>query len=54
MHEDSMSRLISVKASYNSVQNLLFSRLLPKNVNIKIYKIIILPWFLMCVKLGQS
>ena len=37
------SRLSSGSACYHSVQNLLSSRLLPKNLKIKIYKTIILP-----------
>jgi hypothetical protein len=36
-------RLNSGNACYHSVQNLLSSRLLPKNVKVRIYKIIILP-----------
>ena len=38
-----MSRLKSANDCYYSVQNLLFSILLSKNVNIKIYRTIILP-----------
>jgi hypothetical protein len=37
---------------YHSVQNLLSSRLLSKNVKIRIYKTIICLWFSMGVKLG--
>jgi len=37
------SRLRSGNACYNSVQNLLFSRLLSKNLKIKIYRTIIAP-----------
>jgi hypothetical protein len=37
------SRLNSGNACYHSVQNLLSSRLLSKNLNIKIYKTVILP-----------
>jgi len=37
------SRLRSGNACYHSVQNLLSSRLLTKNLKIKIYRIIILP-----------
>jgi hypothetical protein len=37
------SRLNCGNAAYHSVQNLLSSRLLPKNVKIRIYKIVILP-----------
>jgi hypothetical protein len=36
-------RLNSGNACYNSIQKLLSSRLLPKNVKIRIYKTIILP-----------
>jgi len=41
--EEIKSRLRSGNAYYHSVQNLLFSRLLSKNLKIKIYTIIILP-----------
>jgi len=41
--EEIKSRLRSGNAFYHSVQNLLSSRLLPKNLKIKIYRIIILP-----------
>jgi len=37
------SRVKSVNACYHSVQNLLSSSLLPKNLKIKIYRTIILP-----------
>jgi hypothetical protein len=40
------SRLKSGNACYYSVQNLLSSRLLSKNIKIRIYRIIILPTFL--------
>jgi hypothetical protein len=44
MHEEIKSRLNSGNACYHSVQSLLSSRLLSKNVNVKIYKaVIILP-----------
>ena len=36
--EEIMSRLSSRNACYHSVQNLLSSRLLPKNLKIKIYR----------------
>jgi hypothetical protein len=42
IHEEIKSRLISGNACYHSVQNL-SSRLLSRNVKIKIYKTIILP-----------
>jgi hypothetical protein len=48
------SRLKSGNACYHSVQNLLSSSLLSKNLKIKIYKNIILPVVLMGVKLGRS
>jgi len=41
--EEIKSRLRSGGACYRSVQNLLSSRLLSKNLKIKIYRIIILP-----------
>ena len=41
--EEIMSRLTSGNACYHSVQNLLSSRLLTKNLKIKIYRTIILP-----------
>ena len=41
--EEIKSRLRSGNACYNSVQNLLSSRLLSKNLKIKIYRTIILP-----------
>jgi hypothetical protein len=43
IHEEIKRRLNSGNACYHSVQNLLFSRLLPKNLKIRIYKTIILP-----------
>jgi hypothetical protein len=42
IHEEIKSRLISGNACYHSVQNLLSSNLLSRNVKIKIYTIIIL------------
>jgi len=41
--EEIKSRLRPVNACYHSVQNLLFSRLLSKNLKIKIYRTIIVP-----------
>jgi len=41
--EEMKSRLRSGNACYHSVQNLLFSRLLSKNLKINLYRIIILP-----------
>jgi hypothetical protein len=43
IHEKITIRLNSGNACYHSVQNLLSSLLLSKNVNIEIYKTIILP-----------
>jgi len=43
IREEIKSRLRSGNACYHSVQNLLSSRLLPKNLKIKIYRTIILP-----------
>jgi hypothetical protein len=43
MNEEIKSRLNSGNACYHSVQCLLSSRLLPRNVKVKIYKTIILP-----------
>jgi len=51
--EEIKSRLRSGSACYHSVQNLLSSRLLSKNLKIKIYRTIILPVFCMGVKLGR-
>jgi hypothetical protein len=43
IQEEIKRRLISGNACYHSVQNLLFSRLLSKNLKIRIYKSIIFP-----------
>jgi hypothetical protein len=43
LHEEIKSRLNSRNACYHSVQGILSSRLLSRNVKVKIYKIIILP-----------
>jgi hypothetical protein len=43
IHEEIRSRLNSGNACYHAVKNLLSSRLLSRNVKIKIYKTIILP-----------
>ena len=51
--EEIKSRLRSGNACYYSVQNRLASRLLSKNLKIKIYRNIILPIFCMGVKLGR-
>jgi hypothetical protein len=47
IHKEIKSRLNSGNACYHSVQSLLSSRLLSRNVNFKIYKTIILP-FVLC------
>ena len=51
--EEIKSRLKSGNACYHSVQNLLSSRLLSKNLKIKIYRTIIFPVVCMGVKLGR-
>jgi hypothetical protein len=43
MHEEIKSWLNSGNACYHSVQSLLSSRLLSRNVKVKIYKTLILP-----------
>jgi hypothetical protein len=43
MHKEINSRLNSGNACYHSVQSLLSSRLLCRNLNVKIYKTVILP-----------
>jgi hypothetical protein len=43
MHKEIKSRLNSGNACYHSVQSLLSSRLLSRNVKVKIYKTIVLP-----------
>ena len=54
IQEEIMSRLKSQNACYHSVQNILSSSLLSKNLKINIYRTIILPMFCMGVKLGCS
>jgi len=51
--EEIKSRLRSGNACYHSVQKLLSSRLLSKNLKIKIYRTIILPVVCMGVKHGS-
>ena len=51
--EEMKSRLRSGNVCHHSVQNLLSSRLLSKNLKIKIYRTKILPVFCMGVKLGR-
>jgi hypothetical protein len=43
IHEEIKIKWKSGNACYYSVQNLLSSSLLPKNVNIKLYRTVILP-----------
>jgi hypothetical protein len=43
IHDEIKSRINSRNARYYSVQNLLSSRLISKNLKIKIYKTVILP-----------
>jgi hypothetical protein len=51
MQEETKSRLNSRNAYYHLVQNLLSSRLLSKNIKIRIHRTIILPVFCMSVEL---
>ena len=51
--EEIKRRLKSGNACYHSVQNLLSSRLLSKNLKIKIYRTVICLLFCMGVKLGR-
>ena len=53
IQEEIKSRLKLGNACYHSVQNLLSSRLLSKNLKIKIYRTIILPVVCMGVKPGH-
>jgi hypothetical protein len=46
IHDEVKSRLNSGNACYYSVQNILSSRLISKNLKIKIYKTVILPFVL--------
>ena len=54
IQEEIKTRLMSGNACYHSVQNLLFSSVLSKNLKIKIYRTIILSVVCMGVKLGLS
>jgi hypothetical protein len=55
IHEEIKSRLNSGNVCYHSVQSILSSRLLSRNVKVKIYRTITLPFVLyVCVKLGLS
>ena len=53
IQEEIKSRWKSGNACYHSVQNLLSSSLLSKNLKIKIYRTVIFPLFCMGVKLGR-
>jgi UDP-galactopyranose mutase len=53
VQEEVKGRLKSGNAYYYSVQNLFSSRLLPKNLKIRIYRNIIMPVAYMGVKLGR-
>ena len=53
IEEEIKSRLRPGNAFYYSVQNHLCSRLLSKNLKIKIYRTIIFPVFCVGVKLGR-
>ena len=53
IQEEIKSRLKSGKACHHSVQNLLSSSLISKNLKMKIYRNIILPVLCVGVKLGQ-
>jgi hypothetical protein len=53
IHEEIKNRLNSGNACYHSVQSLLSSRLLSKNMKIKIYKTIILP-LVFCMGVKRS
>jgi hypothetical protein len=50
--QEEIERLNLGNASYYSVQNPLSSRLLSKDIKIRIYKTIFCPWFCMDVKRG--
>jgi len=55
IQKETKSRMKSGNACYHSVQNILSSSLLPKNLKIEIYRTIILPvFFCTGVKLGRS
>ena len=54
IQEEIISSLKSGNACYHSVQNLLSSGLLSKNLTIKIYRIITVPAVCMGVKLDHS
>jgi hypothetical protein len=54
IQEGMKSRLKTGNACYHSVQNLLSSSLLPKNLKIKIYRNIFCLLYYMGVKLGRS
>ena len=53
IQEEIKSRLMSGKACYHSVHDLLSTSMLPKNLKSKIYRTIILPVVCMGVKRGR-
>ena len=54
IQEGNKCRLKSQNACYRSVQNLLSSSLLSKNIKIKVYRTTVFPLFCKGVKLGQN
>jgi len=54
VEEEIKSQLKSGNACYHSVQNLLSSSMLFRNLKIKIYRTLILPLICIGVKLGRS
>ena len=54
IQEGNKCRLKSKNACYHSVQNLLFSSLLSKNIKIKVHRTTVFPLFCKGVKLGQN
>jgi len=54
IQEEIKSRWNSGNACYPSVQNLLSSSLLSKNLKIKVYRTIILRVVFMCLRFGRS
>ena len=54
IQEEIKSRLTSDNVGYHSLQNILSSSLLFKNLKIKLHRTVILPLYCMGVKLGRS
>jgi hypothetical protein len=54
MYEEIESRLNSGNACYHSIQSLLYSRLLSRNVKVKVYKTILVPLVLYGYEHGLS